>query len=66
MIKIDSIDERTEVLDQLIIQVRFILNELCANSQEIQNTTEKLILSRCLDELIVESVKLQATRRLSS
>ncbi len=48
---------RNENLDMLISELRYLLNELCMNPNEIPNSTEILILSRCLDELIVESIK---------
>lgn len=56
--------DRTKIVNDLIIQIRNILNELCLDSDEMQNTNEKLILSRCLDELIVESVRLSQNRSL--
>ena len=56
--------DRTKIVNDLIMQIRNILNELCSDSDEMQNTNEKLILSRCLDELIVESVRLSQNRLL--
>ena len=45
-------------LDNLIMELRIILNELCINSEGVENTKERLIISECLDELIVEYMKI--------
>lgn len=45
-------------LDKLIMELRIILNEICINSEGIENSKERLIISECLDELIVEYMKI--------
>lgn len=58
---IDSHDLRTihiKQLDKLIMELRIILNEVCINSEGVENSKERLIISECLDELIVEYMKI--------
>jgi hypothetical protein len=45
-------------LDKLIMELRIILNEVCINSEGVENSKERLIISECLDELIVEYMKI--------
>ncbi|OPJ54675.1 hypothetical protein CLORY_45220 [Clostridium oryzae] len=44
-------------LDCLIENLRDILNDICVTIDDVENDNEKLIVSRCLDELIVEYMK---------
>lgn len=41
-------------LNELITELRYILNEMCTGTEDIEISRERLILSKCLDELIVE------------
>lgn len=41
-------------LEKLIDKLRDILNEICSASNCADNTKERLIISQCLDQLIVE------------
>lgn len=41
-------------LNQRINEIRDILNDICCNIEEYDNSSERLILSKCLDELILE------------
>lgn len=45
---------RIERLVKLINELREVLNEICVSSEYIENSKERLIVSKCLDELIVE------------
>lgn len=47
-------DIRMERLKEQIDELREILNEICASSQGADLTKEILVISQCLDELIVE------------
>lgn len=41
-------------LQKSINELRDVLNEICASTEETENSSEKLYVSQCLDELIVE------------
>lgn len=45
-------------LDKLIMELRTILNEICVDFEDVDNSKERLIISECLDELIVEYMKI--------
>lgn len=45
-------------LDKLIMELRIILNDVYINSEGVENSKERLIISECLDELIVEYMKI--------
>lgn len=49
-----TFDIKLERLKEQIDELREILNEICASSQNTKLTKEMLIVSQCLDELIVE------------
>lgn len=58
---IESHDLKTiqiQQLDKLIMELRIILNEICINSEGVENSKERLIISECLDDLIVEYMKI--------
>jgi len=44
-------------LEECINELRDVLNELCCRSNETRGDNEKLIVSQCLDGLIVEYMK---------
>ncbi|MDF2674709.1 MAG: Spo0E like sporulation regulatory protein [Clostridiales bacterium] len=48
------INVKLETLNQQINELREILNEICVTSEGTGATKEMLMLSQCLDELIVE------------
>jgi len=41
-------------LSKLITKLKIILDELCDTVEDIENSKERLIISKCLDELIIE------------
>lgn len=41
-------------LQKSINELRDVLNEICASTEETENSSEKLYVSQCLDKLIVE------------
>lgn len=47
-------DIKLERLKEQIDELREILNEICVSPQNTELTKEMLIVSQCLDELIVE------------
>lgn len=52
-----SVRLKLEQLDSCISELRNVLNEVCCtlgDSSDTQNTEERLAISQCLDELIVE------------
>lgn len=50
-----ELDVRLLAVSKKIEEVRSVLNELCVNSKDLGDT---LLVSQCLDELIVEYYKL--------
>lgn len=46
--------ENLENLKNQIDEIRESLNEVCATFEKGENSEERLLLSRCLDKLIVE------------
>jgi hypothetical protein len=40
------------------MELRIILNDICTNSEGVENSKERLIISECLDELIVEYMRI--------
>lgn len=54
MRKDDSEKAHIERLEKLIEELRRILNEIFTTSDCIEDSEEILIVSKCLDELIVE------------
>lgn len=50
-----ELDVRLLAVSKKIEEVRAVLNELCVNSKDLGDT---LLVSQCLDELIVEYYKL--------
>lgn len=50
-----ELDVRLLAVSKKIEEVRAVLNELCVNSKDLGDT---LLISQCLDELIVEYYKL--------
>ncbi|WP_171903838.1 Spo0E family sporulation regulatory protein-aspartic acid phosphatase [Cellulosilyticum sp. I15G10I2] len=48
---------KLERLNKCIDDLREILNEVCLMADDIKKHEEKLFISRCLDELIVEYMK---------
>jgi len=52
---VSELDVRLLAVSKKIEEVRAVLNELCVNSKDLGDT---LLISQCLDELIVEYYKL--------
>lgn len=44
-------------LNKSIEELREILNEICSTTQDSEKNKERLAVSKCLDELIVEYMK---------
>jgi hypothetical protein len=44
-------------LNKNIEELRDVLNEICCTVEENKNSEERLIVSKCLDELIVDYMK---------
>lgn len=57
MVKRDKYEIKLERIDTCINELRALLNEICATSEGSEDNEERLIISRCLDELIVEYLK---------
>lgn len=54
MNKRENANVNLEMLNKRINELREILDEVCATSEGIGATKDILMLSQCLDELIVE------------
>jgi hypothetical protein len=53
----DNNDIQTERLKVRINNLREVLNEICSTTEDTENNKKRLIVSRCLDELIVKYMK---------